>query len=310
MKCFLLLLFAACAGPSPARVWQSHASTTVQLLDELRAMQGPFPDAIPWQATEDLYEDSDVTLWDFGYLACSYDTEWTGEAKGIAWFRRPAEVGRVEQSSDCAAISAVLRDLGVPCSYALSQGNCLVVPGRLWPRAVQGLQSNPVTSQAIAFVDAAARPAFDFYGACATSLDELQTELLECEQARGQLPDCVVAWDIPGWGGEHMDELTDEGTWWYRAGYQWGWCSLKPIKQPTGIGSFALFLRPRSVACMTTHGLSWALQELHLKAIPAHFWLSQGIYLDVPGRREREALRILHASPNRPANAGSLYPLK
>ena len=153
-------------------------------------------------------------------MACSYDTAWTGKATGVAWFRRPAEVGRVSRSRDCAVVSAVLRDLGVPCSYALSEDNCLVVPGRLWPRAVQGLQSNPVTSKAIAFVDAAARPAFDFYGASATSLDQLQAELLKHEQTCEQLPDCVVAWDIPGWGGQPMDEAIDDGTWWSRAGCQ------------------------------------------------------------------------------------------
>ena len=78
VKWSLLLVLTACAAPSPARVWQSHASTLVALLDELRAMPGPFPDAIPWPATAEIDEDSDVALWDFGYVACSYDAEWTG----------------------------------------------------------------------------------------------------------------------------------------------------------------------------------------------------------------------------------------
>jgi len=306
------LVLAACASAPVARVHRSAAPSEAGLVAELRAMRTPFPDVIPWRHVGEDEELAEGDLWDFGYVACSHDVGWQGEPSGVAWFRRPAEVGMVRAPEHAAIVSDVLEELGVPSAYEMSQGTCLVVPGRLWSRAVRGLQADERVRGMIAFVDVAARPVVDHYESSATTEDELRDELQRIAASGRELPDCVVAWDVPGWGSEDcLPELYDDSSWWRQAGYQLGDFWIKPIHEPTGIGEVALFLRPKVVACVLTEkGLDWATRELHLHGIPSFWWLSNGVYLEVPGRREREALDILHDSANRPAIAGSIYPRK
>jgi len=169
----------------------------------------------------------------------------------------------------------------------------------------------PVLS--LTLLGACSTSAESVYRSNATNVAQLQVELQEQVAIGRELPGCVVATSVPGWGSErHHVDIAAEGAWLRDVGYVWCCYEPQPLDESgAGCNTWALFLDPKVIACLTTgEEFAWAMRELHVAGVPACYRLSNGVYLEVPGRREREALDVLHDSTNRPANAGSIYPRK
>lgn len=298
----LAVMLVGCGTAASSRVYHALANDVAGLARELLSRRDALlPEWIPWSRNEagDLR-----AMEDLGYQLVGYDARWEGRETALVWMLDPAEVGMLRPDAEAPRVAAVLRRAGIPCSYPVSQGTYLAVPGPSLRRAQAALRADVAAARFVLFTDTE-RPEH-VYRATACSIPRLCDELERYRNVHGRLPDAVVGPGFDGW----MEAEAFDVPWRTEMGYDLAQCAYRVEWGGRGeIGEPALMLRERTVACLIDgRVLPQCVAALGDAAIPVYAWMSQTFYLSVPERRYEQARRVLLDLERRLGVSLGVYP--